>query len=544
VVASVLGRQLSEGEKRHLRLDFWNSLSASAKNDAYGRAVEKGDQKTWGAPKVLVDAGVARYVDNRNDLKPGDVLQYHWKAKDGSGSQRGHVGVVAADSQGRVIVERDTTQGKQRGILLVSAHSAASAIEAWEKKHPGEGEPIGTRFVPLSEIQQFKAARMIGGAADSARTAPQGQTAQPLNSDTPVSSPNVENTLSRIRRGDNSSYIREGSSGPEVVWLKDQLLKWAVASGKVPASERAVLARTASSDKMTSEWTELMAKFQTSVGLNDDGTLNRNPKNGEQLAADRVWGIRSQRALDLFFGRETTPEFQAVSWDEFKKITDGIWSQAHLDAAGYGASDEEVGPGGIIDGSGIETSRSPKKKMGNVEIEPQVLIKRGIAKNFGEARNIIAFLGAISVFEGTAGDNGYRTMFGGGTFNDMSRHPDRVISSGGYNSAAAGKYQFMPATYASIGMKNMEPITQDLGAIALLARRGVLDNVKRGDWAGALRGGAAAEWASLPTGPGDSRGQYRQINDSGRYQKVLAAISRFQNGVDEMYSESVEPKAS
>lgn len=495
--------------------------------------MQSGEQTTWGAPKVLVDAGVARYVDNRNELKSGDVLQYHWRAADGS--QRGHVGVVAADSQGRVIVERNG----QLGILLVSAHSSASAIEAWEKKHPGEGEPIGRRFVPLSEIQQFKAARMKGGAADSVTTAPQGQTAQPVNSDTPVSSPNVESSLGRIRRGDNSAYIREGSSGPEVAWLKGQLLEWARVSGKVLESERDVLAKTVSSDKMTPEWTEVMANFQASVGLNNDGTLNRNPKNGEQLAADRVWGIRSQRALDLFFGRENTPEFQAVSWDEFKRITDGIWSQAHLDAAGYGSSDEVVGPGGFIDGSGIETSRSLKKAVANVQIEPQDLIQRGIAKNFAEARNIIAFLGAVSLFEGTAGDNGYRTMFGGGTFNDMSRHPDRVISSGGYNSAAAGKYQFMPATYGSIGMKNMEPGTQDLGAIALLARRGVLDNVKQGDWAGALRGGAAAEWASLPTGPGDSRGQHGQINDPERYQKVLTAISRFQSGVDELYPQSV-----
>jgi hypothetical protein len=87
------------------------------------------------------------------------------------------------------------------------------------------------------------------------------------------------------------------------------------------------------------------------------------------------------------------------------------------------------------------------------------------------------------------------------------------------------------------GWQNMQPLTQDLGAISLLARRGVLDDVKRGDWAGAMRGGAAAVWASLPKGLGDSAGAYGQINDSGRYGKVLASIDRYRRGVNELYSQ-------
>lgn len=498
VVASVLGRQLSRGEKRQVRLDYWNSLTESAKGDAYRRAVQNGEQTTWGAPKVLVDAGVARYVENRNGLRAGDVVQYHWTGRDGS--QRGHVGVVAADSQGGVIVERNG----QRGILLVSAHSSASAIEAWEKR-PGEGEPIGTRFVPLSEIQQFRAARMGGGATDSATPAAQGQANRPQNSHAPASTPNVENALSRIRTGDNSSYIREGSSGPEVAWLKGQLLEWARISGKVPASERATLAKTVSNDKMTSEWAELMAKFQASVGLNDDGTLNKNPKNGEQLAADRVWGIRSQRALDLFFGRENTPDFQAVSWERFKEITGGVWTQAQVDAAGYGSSDEvELG---LLDpisslGSGQGS------KVGNVKfaITPEYLVEFfnnprhrqifGLSRsiNATEAERIMRVLAVIRAAESEAGDSAY-------TLKNLAGSP------------AWGAYQFIPPTWDNLkrvsqGLisgerNNGSPegrLRQDLAAVLLIGKgqAGVLDKLVSGNDPDGVIRAISQVWAGIP----------------------------------------------
>ena len=51
-----------------------------------------------------------------------------------------------------------------------------------------------------------------------------------------------------------------------------------------------------------------------------------------------------------------------------------------------------------------------------------------------------ALLNTISYAEGTSGPDGYHTMFGGGKFDDLSRHPDRVIDGGRYRSAAAGRY--------------------------------------------------------------------------------------------------------
>ena len=60
-----------------------------------------------------------------------------------------------------------------------------------------------------------------------------------------------------------------------------------------------------------------------------------------------------------------------------------------------------------------------------------------------------ALLNTIRYAEGTwkdGEDKGYRIMYGGGQFQDLSRHPERVIVKR-YTSAAAGAYQFLPKTW-------------------------------------------------------------------------------------------------
>ena len=75
-------------------------------------------------------------------------------------------------------------------------------------------------------------------------------------------------------------------------------------------------------------------------------------------------------------------------------------------------------------------------------------------------------------------DVGYRVMFGGGLMPNMNRHPDRVIYSSRYASAAAGAYQFMPFTWnlvqRSIGVVGFGPAAQDQGALFLIERRKAL----------------------------------------------------------------------
>jgi len=99
-------------------------------------------------------------------------------------------------------------------------------------------------------------------------------------------------------------------------------------------------------------------------------------------------------------------------------------------------------------------------------------------------------------------------MFGGGLMPHLERHPDRVIYSGGYASAAAGAYQFMPFTWArasrSLQLPGFGPDVQDQAAIFLIQRRGALPLADRGELTPELAARLAPEWASFPTLAGRS----------------------------------------
>jgi len=110
----------------------------------------------------------------------------------------------------------------------------------------------------------------------------------------------------------------------------------------------------------------------------------------------------------------------------------------------------------------------------------------------------------IHVGEGTTGDKGYTTMFGGGQFTDLSRHPDQVVSASGYNSSAAGKYQFLTPTWNeardALGLQDFSPESQEKAGRFLTQRRGVdPDKVYTNfnDFKDAMDK-LAPEWASLP----------------------------------------------
>jgi hypothetical protein len=101
--------------------------------------------------------------------------------------------------------------------------------------------------------------------------------------------------------------------------------------------------------------------------------------------------------------------------------------------------------------------------------------------------------------------DGYNVMMGGKTFSDMSRHPNIANPFGrGNSSTAAGRYQFLHRTWqpvaANLGLKDFSPHSQDIGAIALIAQRGALQDVMRGDIQTATRK-LNKEWASLPGSP-------------------------------------------
>ncbi len=134
-----------------------------------------------------------------------------------------------------------------------------------------------------------------------------------------------------------------------------------------------------------------------------------------------------------------------------------------------------------------------------------------------------ALLNTIRYAEGTPGASGYQTMFGGGKFSDFSRHPDQVVRSGGYSSAAAGAYQFLPGTWKGIagelGLKKFGPEEQDIAALGLIERRGALQPFLSGAKFGTVMDKLAPEWASLPTAAGQSYyGQpVKQLGDLYKY---------------------------
>lgn len=122
-----------------------------------------------------------------------------------------------------------------------------------------------------------------------------------------------------------------------------------------------------------------------------------------------------------------------------------------------------------------------------------------------------ALLNTIRYSEGTWANGtplGYRVMFGGGLMPSLDRHPDRVIRSGGYASAAAGAYQFMPFTWSmvtrALGLSRFEPDEQDQAAIYLIHRRGALHLADRGEMTPELAAKLSPEWASFPTLAGNS----------------------------------------
>jgi tape measure domain-containing protein len=129
---------------------------------------------------------------------------------------------------------------------------------------------------------------------------------------------------------------------------------------------------------------------------------------------------------------------------------------------------------------------------------------RARVEQYVDDPRVRAFLDTIASAEGA----NYNTLFGGGRFSSFAAHPNQRITKmlGGrpITSTAAGRYQFLSRTWNGVadflGLPDFSPRNQDIAAVELLRRRGVLDDILRGYIAGALTG-ANREWASLPGSP-------------------------------------------
>ena len=131
--------------------------------------------------------------------------------------------------------------------------------------------------------------------------------------------------------------------------------------------------------------------------------------------------------------------------------------------------------------------------------------------------NVLAYLDTIADAEGAV--HGYRTEFGGGELADLSKHPNKLrafTTTTGQKSktSAAGRYQINKATYEDfapeLGITDFAPVSQDLIALAIMEREGVLDDVAEGRFEQATAG-LGNRWASLPSS------QYDQPTRSESY---------------------------
>lgn len=143
-----------------------------------------------------------------------------------------------------------------------------------------------------------------------------------------------------------------------------------------------------------------------------------------------------------------------------------------------------------------------------------------------QADNVAAFLMAIRHAEGTAGPEGYRTMFGGRLFDGWADHPriaHQFTDRAGRRlwTSAAGAYQFMAVSVipgggatrvntwdrlkAKLGLLDFTPASQDRAALELIDEAGALQDVKEGRFVAAV-GKVRRIWASMP-GAGYSQGE-------------------------------------
>ncbi len=142
-----------------------------------------------------------------------------------------------------------------------------------------------------------------------------------------------------------------------------------------------------------------------------------------------------------------------------------------------------------------------------------------------------ALLNTIRYAEGTwkqGSREGYHTLYGGGRFASLARHPEIVVVKR-YTSAAAGAYQFLPTTWKEasqrLQLNSFDPSNQDQAALYLVDRRGVLDEIDQAGLTPKAMAVLAKEWASFPTLSGRSAyGQpVKQAEDLERfYAEALA----------------------
>lgn len=172
-----------------------------------------------------------------------------------------------------------------------------------------------------------------------------------------------------------------------------------------------------------------------------------------------------------------------------------------------------------------------------------------------------AMLDVIAHAEGT-GDNYGRVVFGtvvgpknrnapydrslvgrsNVVVDDFSHHPNLLVrwAAGQPLSSAAGRYQFLYNTWQGLNMPDFSPRSQDLAAIKLMQRRGMIEPLLRGDFAAAINAGSG-EWASLPKADGNGTYPGQRARRLGDLREVFNTSLRRYEGTNSPTDETQNP---
>jgi muramidase (phage lysozyme) len=111
---------------------------------------------------------------------------------------------------------------------------------------------------------------------------------------------------------------------------------------------------------------------------------------------------------------------------------------------------------------------------------------------------------------------------------DFKQHPDILVQwAPNTTTTAAGRYQFLKGTWDGLGMPDFTPHSQDIAAVKLMQRRGMIEPLLAGDIDTAVHKGAP-EWASLPIVSG---GSYY----GGQTARTIVEIRKFYNAALQKY---------
>lgn len=136
---------------------------------------------------------------------------------------------------------------------------------------------------------------------------------------------------------------------------------------------------------------------------------------------------------------------------------------------------------------------------------------------------VLAFLDLISWAEGTE-RYGYFTLVGNTQLASIAQHPRIVVAR--YNSSAAGRYQFLAATWdddaRALGLTDFSEHSQDLAALWEMQKKGALDRVLTGDITGAIDA-VKKVWASFPGANYPGQGMKPLPSMLARYSQAYAS---------------------